>query len=152
MRWVWNSTVLYLAGGLFMTMVACSTPGPASHTSPQSLYDRLGGKGAIIAVVDTFVGNVANDDRINRRFATTNIPRLKGHLVDQVCAATGGPCPYTGRDMQTTHAGMRINNAEFSALVEDLVAALNTFRVPQAEQKELLDMLGSMKSDIVEVP
>ncbi|HBP89678.1 MAG TPA: hypothetical protein DD706_18480 [Nitrospiraceae bacterium] len=117
-----------------------------------SLYDRLGGKTAITAVIEEFVGNVANDARINGRFASTDIPKLKGHLVDQVCGATGGPCTYTGRDMKTTHAGMRISNADFTAMVEDLVAALDKYKVPQAEQKELLGLLGSMKSDIVEIP
>lgn len=141
-----------LAVGLLITAAACSTLETPASQSTASLYDRLGQKPAITAVVDEFVGNVAKDDRINSRFATTDIPRLKGHLVDQVCMATGGPCTYTGRDMVTTHRGMRINNADFNAMVEDLVAALDTFNVPQAEQKELLSLLGSMKSDIVEIP
>lgn len=72
--------------------------------------------------------------------------------MDQVCGATGGPCTYTGRDMKTTHAGMRITNADFTAMVEDLVTALDTFKVSQTEQDELLGLLGSMKSDIVEIP
>lgn len=138
--------------GLLMTVVACSTVEPPVGKATASLYERLGGKPAITAVVDEFVGNVAKDARINGRFATTDIPRLKGHLVDQVCAATGGPCIYTGRDMKTTHVGMRISNADFTAMVEDLVSALNTFKVPGREQKELLGLLGSMQSDIVEVP
>jgi hemoglobin len=149
--WVKN-VYLGCAVGLLMSGVACSSVQPQEVTKTTSLYDRLGGKSAITAVVDEFVGNVANDARINSRFATTNIPRLKGHLVDQVCGATGGPCTYTGRDMKTTHRGMRISNADFSALVEDLVAALNTFKVPQKEQSELLGLLGPMKSDIVELP
>ncbi|GJL67224.1 MAG: hypothetical protein NPIRA05_21950 [Nitrospirales bacterium] len=141
-----------LAAGLLITAVACSTlETPAGH-STASLYDRLGQKPAITAVVDEFVGNVAKDDRINERFATTDIPRLKGHLVDQVCMATGGPCTYAGRDMVTTHKGMQISDADFTAMVEDLVAALDTYKVPQAEQKELLGLLGSMKPDIVEIP
>ncbi|WP_342347210.1 group 1 truncated hemoglobin [uncultured Nitrospira sp.] len=143
---------LGLAVGLFLSGVACSTVEPPAGKATASLYDRLGGKPAITAVIDEFVGNVADDQRINGRFATTDIPKLKGHLVDQVCGATGGPCTYTGRDMKTTHAGMRISNADFTAMVEDLVAALDTFKVPQAEQKELLGLLGSMKSDIVEIP
>ena len=56
-----------------------------------SLYDRLGGKPAITAVVDDFVGNVAADARINQRFAGANVPRLKTMLVEQICAASGGP-------------------------------------------------------------
>jgi hemoglobin len=118
----------------------------------QSLYDRLGGKTAITAVIDRFVANVANDTRINERFATTDIARLKKNLVDQVCMATGGPCSYTGRDMNTTHAGMRITTADFNALVQDLVTALDAFKVPETDKKELLGLLGPMKKDIVEVP
>ncbi|TAJ11072.1 MAG: group 1 truncated hemoglobin [Nitrospirae bacterium] len=117
-----------------------------------SLYNRLGGKTAITAVVDQFVANVAQDRRINGRFATTDIPKLKRHLVDQVCMASGGPCTYQGRDMKTTHAGMKISNADFNALVEDLVNALNAFNVPATEKNELLGLLGPMKQDIVEGP
>ncbi|MDE3019657.1 MAG: group 1 truncated hemoglobin, partial [Nitrospirota bacterium] len=76
----------------------------------------------------------------------------KRHLVDQVCTASGGPCTYAGRDMKTTHAGMKISNADFTALVEDMVKALKTFNVPEAEKNELLGLLGPMKNDIVEVP
>ena len=67
--------------------------------SESTLYQRLGGKEAIVAVVDDFVGNVAGDTRINGYFARTNIPRLKQMLVDQICAGSGGPCTYAGRDM-----------------------------------------------------
>ena len=114
-----------------------------------SLHDRLGGKPAITAVVDDFIGNVAGDSRINGRFANANIPRLKQMLVDQICAASGGPCTYTGRDMQSAHRGMNLTEAEFNALVGDLVKSLDKFKVPEKEKGELLGALGSMKSDIV---
>ena len=145
--------------GATMTVVGCADgaskgPGHAAAAAPavKPLYDRLGGKPAITGVVNQFVANVAADSRINGRFATTDIPRLKGYLVDQVCQATGGPCTYQGRDMKRTHAGMRITTAEFEALVQDLVAALDTFRVPATEKNELLSLLGTMKHDIIEVP
>ena len=116
-----------------------------------ALYERLGGLDAIKAVVDSFVARCAGDDRINGKFARTDIARLKKMLVDQVCEATGGPCTYTGRDMRTTHDGMGVTAGEFDALVEDLVATLDEFDVPQAEQEELLGLLGPMRSDIVEI-
>jgi len=72
-------------------------------------------------------------------------------LVDQVCEATGGPCTYTGRGMPETHDGMGVTAGEFDALVEDLVATLDEFDVPKAEQGELLGLLGPMRADIVEV-
>jgi hemoglobin len=131
----------------------CSTTSTSTETMQSaSLYQRLGEKPAITAVVDDFVARVAADTRINGRFANANIPRLKTNLVDQICAASGGPCLYTGRDMRTAHAGMGISNADFDALVGDLVATLNKFKVPDREKNELLSVLGPMKKDIVERP
>jgi hemoglobin len=118
----------------------------------KSLYERLGGKDAITAVVDDFVGRVAADNRINGFFAKANVPRLKMMLVDQICEASGGPCKYTGRDMKTAHRGMGVTNAGFDALVGDLVAALDKFNVGEREKQELLGALGPMKKDIVEKP
>jgi hemoglobin len=116
-----------------------------------SLYERLGGVEAIRAVVDSFVARCAADDRINRKFERSDVPRLKKMLVDQVCEATGGPCTYTGRDMQETHNGMGVTAGEFDALVEDLVATLDEFDVPKAVGEELLGLLAPMRGDIVEV-
>jgi hemoglobin len=121
---------------------------PAKAGQPE-LYDRLGGQRAIVAVVDDFIGNVAGDPRINMRFANTDIPRLKSLLVEFVCMATGGPCKYSGRDMETTHAGMEVVDEEFAALVEDLVKTLDKFKVPEKEKNSLLGALGALQSRIV---
>jgi hemoglobin len=123
-----------------------------SFAADASLYDRLGGQGAIQAVVTKFIGNVGADKRINSYFATTDLKKLNKLLVEQVCAASGGPCTYSGRDMKTTHKGMKVTTAAFNALVEDLVSALDTFNVPKKEKDELIGVLAPMKSDIVEVP
>lgn len=133
---------------LAITIAACSST-PMSAAKPASLYDRLGGKPAITAVVDDFIGNVAADAAINKRFANANIPRLKGLLVDQICAASGGPCTYAGKDMVSAHKGMAITEAEFGALVGDLVKSLDKFKVPEKEKGELLGALGSMKNAVV---
>ncbi|MCW5799095.1 MAG: Cyanoglobin, Hemoglobin-like protein HbN [Nitrospira sp.] len=141
--------------GLALTVSACNSmgsPSAGTNATEKSLYDRLGGKTAITAVVDDFVGRVAADTRINGKFANANIPRLKSMLVDQICQASGGPCTYTGRDMKSTHAGMGVSSSDFDALVGDLVATLNKFKVPEREKNELLGALGPMKGDIVEKP
>jgi hemoglobin len=116
-----------------------------------SLYERIGGVDAIAAVVDSFVARCASDDRINRKFQRSDIPRLKKMLIDQECEASGGPCTYTGRDMREAHKGMGVTAGEFDALVEDLVATLDEFDVPKPEQEELLTLLAPMRTDIVEV-
>jgi hemoglobin len=132
---------------LLLALGACSSMD--KPMTQKSLYDRLGGKPAITAVVDDFIGNVAADDRINARFAHADIPHLKMELVDQICAGTGGPCSYTGKDMPTAHRGMNISDAEFNDLVEDLVKSLDKFKVPAKEKGELLGILGPMKPAIV---
>src|SRR5207244_2127772 len=101
--------------GLLLAAAGCTYDGGMTQKSAMTptLYERLGGKGAITAVVEDFVGRVAADKRINGKFALANIPRLKMLLVEQICAASGGPCTYTGRDMKTAHAGMGITGAQF---------------------------------------
>ena len=128
---------------------------PATFAKEKTLYERLGGKKSITAVVDAFVGNVAGDARINSFFKADvedakRLAKFKKNLVDQICQAGGGPCVYKGKDMKTAHAGMGISSGDFSALVEDLVAALDKFHVGDKEKNELLGVLGPMKSDIVE--
>jgi hemoglobin len=144
-------------------LVACAAPAhqaaapvplsPAVAAPPaRSLYQRLGEKPAIAAVVDEFLRRVAADVRINGRFANTDVERLRGLLVEFFCAATGGPCVYSGRDMRTAHAGFQLIDEEFNALVEDLAAALAALKVPQAEQNEVLGALGPVRPDIVNPP
>jgi len=123
----------------------------------KSLYDRLGGKRASTAVVDEFVARVAADKRINRYFGKMasdpeRMKTFKNNLVNQICEASGGPCKYTGKDMKSAHMGMGISGADFNALVEDLVGALDKFKVGKMEKDQLLGALGPMKSDIVEKP
>lgn len=151
---------LLIIAGVMLSVTGCntmdSTTGSAmskpTAMAEKSLYDRLGGKPAITAVVDDFVGRVAADSRINGKFANADIPRLKTLLVEQICQASGGPCTYTGRSMKATHAGMGVSSGDFDALVGDLVATLSKFKVPEREKNELLGALGPMKGDIVEKP
>jgi hemoglobin len=141
-------------------MLTVAVIGPAhlvaqAGTAQKSLYDRLGGRGAIVAVVDDFVSNCAADVRINSFFAATakdpkRMAAFKTNLVDQICEASGGPCKYTGKDMKTAHAGMGISNTHFDALVEDLQKTLDKFKVAAPDQKALLGVLSPMRAQIVE--
>jgi hemoglobin len=116
-----------------------------------TLYERLGGLDAITSVVDSVVARQAGDDRINRKFGRTDVPHLKRNFVDQLCEATGGPCTYTGRSMPETHHGIQVTAGEFDAFIQDLEGVLDEFNVPKPEHDELLDLLLSMRDEIVEV-
>jgi len=121
------------------------------RTVERSLYERLGGIDAITAVARAFEDRAAKDDRINQKFARTNLDRLTKEFVDQLCQDTGGPCTYTGLNMRQTHTNMGVTSGEWDAFMEDFVATLDSFNVGKAEQDELLNLLGPMRAEIVEV-
>ena len=143
-------SVLALAGLLACGGKAKATDQPGGTGSNASLYDRLGRRDAIAAVVKDFVEErVAKDDRIKAFFASADIPGLEVKLADQICEASGGPCKYTGKDMKTAHAGRNIKDADFGALVDDLKVSLAHFDVGAKEQADLLGALARMHDDIV---
>ena len=133
-----------------LLLVAASTPARAQE---KSLYQRVGGYDALAAVVDDFVGRLVTDKQFERFFVGHSVDskkRIRQHILDQFCAATGGPCVYTGRDMKTSHMGLGITEAEWDAAAKHLVASLDKFKVPEKEKGELLAFVVSLKKDIVE--
>jgi hemoglobin len=150
--WLLCLSTVALAGGEAAKgkRVAAKDAVKEAPKKPLPLFDRLGGKVAIEAVIDDFLGRVAKDERINAGFAVGDVPRLRQRLVELVCAGTGGPCVYSGRDMKSAHAGMHITGEQFDALVGHLVASLDKLKVPATEKNELLGILGPMRGSIVE--
>lgn len=140
-----------------MTMMASCQKETA--TPMPTLYDRLGGVNAISAVVDQFIANVAANPKMVRTFKpllddvgkgnTARVTALRNNLIDQIGEAAGGPQKYKGKDMVTAHKGMNITEDEFNSLVNDLVMALDKFKVPATEKGELLGVLGGLKGMIV---
>jgi hemoglobin len=122
--------------------------------SDATLYERLGGYDAICAVAHDLVARLQTDSQLSRFWqhrGADGIAREKQLLVDFLCSSAGGPLYYTGRDMKTSHTGMRISEADWSALVGHLDATLDAFAVPQAERDQVVAFVQSTKSDIVDV-
>src|SRR5262249_22495839 len=91
------------------------------------------------------------DDRINQKFARTNVDRVIKEFVDLICQTTGGPRTYTGCGRTEARLHMTVTSGEFQAFVEDVVAVLDDFKVGKAEQDELLNLLAPLQGEIVEV-
>ena len=128
---------------------------PAHAQTAPTLYKRLGGYDAIAAVTDDFLGKLAGDPQLGRFFgghSSDSLKRIRQNIVDQLCAATGGPCVYVGRDMKTAHAGLKISEKDWDTTVKYLVATLDKFNVPAKEKDEVLGAVGGLKTDIVEQP
>src|ERR1043165_4337480 len=145
------ATILSVNGASAQSMTN-ATP---AMSKEKSLYQRLGGYDAIAAVTDDFIGRLATDKQLGKFFAghsEDSLKKIRQHVIDQLCAATGGPCVYTGRDMKTTHKGLGITESDWNVAVGHLTATLDKFKVPAQEKSEVLGALGGLKKDIVEKP
>jgi hemoglobin len=135
---------------------AAASNGIAQSQAPGSaptLYKRVGGYEAIAAVSDDFIGRLASDKQLARflvGLSADSQKKLRQHVVDQLCEATGGPCIYIGRSMKVSHAGLGITEEDWQLTVKHLVATLDKFKVPDKEKGELLAIASSLKVDIVE--
>jgi hemoglobin len=121
----------------------------------KSLYQRLGGYDAIAAVVDDFLAELKVDpmfQRFGQGRGQDSLMRSRQLLVDQICHLAGGPCLYIGRDMKVAHKGLAITEAEFEAAGKKMTASLQKLKVPEAEQQELMAVIGKLQADIVEKP
>jgi hemoglobin len=130
-------------------------PAAAAPAPPPSLYKRLGGYDAIAAAADDFIARLLRDPSLAGFFAghsDSAKARIRQLIVEQICTATGGPCVYIGRDMRTTHKGLGITEAHWTAAVGHLIASLNKLEVAHKEKQELLAIVSRLKKDIVEKP
>jgi hemoglobin len=121
--------------------------------SKKTLYERLGGYDAISAVVNDLLPRLQQDPLLSHfwhRRPEDSLQRSKQLLTDFLCSSAGGPVYYTGRDMKTSHKGMRISEADWSAFLGHLHATLEAFQVPQAERDEVVAFVQSTKKDMVE--
>ena len=119
----------------------------------KTLYERLGGYDAITAVANDLLPRLKADSQLARFWqhrGDDGLKREKQLLIDFLCSSAGGPLYYTGRDMKTTHIGMRISESDWSAFLGHLNATLEAFQVPRAERDEVVAFVQSTKSDIVE--
>jgi hemoglobin len=132
-------------------------PAPAAKSLNEgeagaSLYKRLGGYDALAAVTDSFLVRLHSDTAIMAFFAGIEKPgmdHIRQMVVDQLCAATGGPCIYPGKSMKDAHAQLEITSADFDRFAGHFQATLVAFKVPSREQNEVMGALASMKGDIV---
>ena len=119
----------------------------------KTLYERLGGYDAIAAVAGDLLPRLRADPQLGRFWAhrgEDGIQREKQLLIDYLCACAGGPVYYRGRDMALAHRGMRISESDWSVFLGHAGATLAKFRVPDAEQREVVAFVQSLKADIVE--
>ncbi len=118
----------------------------------KSLYQRLGGKAAISAVVDAFYVKVLADDRIKHHFADINMEKQHRRQKEFLSAAFGSPVAWTGRDMRRAHSNLTLTEKDFGAVAENLVATLKDFKIKQELIDEVVAIAVSVKDDVLNKP
>jgi hemoglobin len=140
-----------------LTLGVCFAPAASAQqpAAQKSLYDRLGGLKGITVVVDDFINRLVANKELNKNPAidagrkSSPAPYLKFQVSQMVCGATGGPCKYTGKSMAESHVHLNISEKEWDVMAREFKESLDKFKVPANEQKELFDIVGTTKADIV---
>jgi len=136
-----------------LLVAAMGSAHTAAAQGKDSLYKRLGGYDALAAVTDEFIKGLATDPKIGRFFigaSDNSKARIRQLVLDQLCAATGGPCVYIGRDMKTVHKGLGITEEDWDISVKILMNVFDKFKVKERERKDVVAALSGLKADIVE--
>ena len=140
----------------FMAATLVTPVASAEQTAATAtLYERLGGLKGITVVADDFINRLVANKTLNKNPAIkagrifSPAPYLKFQVSQLVCAATGGPCKYTGQGMKESHAHLNITENEWGVMANEFQKSLDKFKVPSVEQKELFEIVGKTKPDIV---
>jgi len=142
MKTVTYTALLIIASFLLSTTTAIS--------AEKSLYERIGGEHKARQIVSDIWDNHSKNPIVKDRFAKSNPDYVKQRVFEIFAAATGATdVEYTGMDMKTAHAGMNINEMEFNAVVDDVLAACESNGVGQQEMNEILAILWSVRKQIV---
>jgi hemoglobin len=129
-------------------LLSLATLAPA-HAADDSTYQGLGGQPGIKNIVTTLVQLIQADPRIKESFSDSDMKNVAKRLEEQFCMLSGGPCKYEGEPMKESHGGLKVTNAQFNALAEDLQIAMERHGVSSAVQNKLVARLAPMQRDIV---
>ncbi len=134
----------------FATILFAVTLASAQDKPTKTLYERVGRYDAIAAIADDYLKGIRANPQFTRFTGRSadSLKRARQLLKDQLCAMTGGPCVYVGRDMETAHSGLAINDAEWAANMKYMAAALDKNSITGRDKEEFLELVESLKKHI----
>lgn len=135
---------LYFTSILFMS-------GCLSRQPKDDLFQQLGGLPGIERFVDIFIGEIGESNTIRPFFEDTNLDRFREKQIEHLCLLSGGPCTYTGDSMVESHRGMEVNEADFNALVDTAIRAMNKAGYSVGTRNRLLARLAPLRKEVMEI-
>lgn len=148
MRRQWKAWVTSFIGGLGIMILVSACSG-LSQRPADSLYQDLGQQTGIAQLVDAFIVEIGYTRSVLHHFSDTDLDRFRQKLIEQLCMLSGGPCEYTGDSMLQVHQGMHITEAEFNAVVDALIRAMEKTNIAYPVQNRLLAELVPMRGEII---
>lgn len=142
-----NVTVVYegktyaFAGDAFRTKF--------NEAREHSLYQKLGGKAAIDAVVEAFYVKMLADDRVKDFFENINMTKQKRKQKEFLSAAFGGPTAWAGKDLRKAHEGLELAEAHFQAVAENLQKTMEEMKVKKELIDQVMAIAGSTHDDVL---
>ena len=114
-----------------------------------SLYLALGGKAGISKIIDIFIYEIGQTEEVVHYFEDTDIDRFREKQVEHICVLAGGPCTYMGDEMRPVHEGMNISEAEFNAMTDAMIRALNVAKISIGNRNRLLAIIAPMRAEVI---
>lgn len=130
-------------------MCADTAEARAQRHENQALYHRLGDYDRIHSFTREVVRLHKENDAIKGMFEYVDGEALAKHVADFVASGTGGPETYSGRDMPSSHAHLKLTDKDFLAAVGDIVTAMQTMGYGQEEEDEIVCIVVSLKDQVV---
>lgn len=130
-------------------MFDASAAARAERQRAKPLYERLGGRGPITAVVTDIVELHFTEPVTAPLCKGVDKAKLIGHVVDWLCQAGGGKEKYTGRDMVSAHAHLNMTDVHFMAAGDQIVRTLKKYGVPDPEIQEVMCAIIAHHDDVI---
>lgn len=117
-----------------------------------SLFERLGGRPAVDAVVQKFYRKVLTDDRVSEFFDTVDMEQQMAKQAAFLTMVFGGPADYSGKDMRAAHAHLvarGLADKHVDAIIELLGATLREAGVADADIAEVAAIAEGARADVL---
>jgi hemoglobin len=117
-----------------------------------TLYERIGGEAAITATVGMFYDRIMGDEKLAGFFKDLDMDKQINKQIAFMTMAFGGPHDYTGQDLRTAHARLMsrgLAGEHFAAVAGHLEATLATLSVPAELIHEVMKIVGSTKTEVL---
>lgn len=137
-------TLIFLAAILLSSCV--------NQLHSESVYQSLGGYQKVEEIAHNYILEIEKDPVIFEYFKESDVERYRIKIIEHICYHTGGPCEYTGDDMERVHDGMNITESDFNRGVDLLINAMNDADIPHRVQNKVLAIFAPMRKEIIYRP